>query len=273
MTRRPAGLILALAGVCASCAAPLLKLPSGPGDVVLDGPDAVQAATAACRPLSSISLEMGVSGSIGGHRVRGRLVAGLTKAGEVRLEGIAPFGQPLFILTNNPGSEAPGATLLLSRDNRVLRRGQFPAVLEAVAGIPLDEHLLFSVLTGCIPSASSGDMLFRGLGENWRLVAAGPDDVYLNRVREGPWRLVATVHKSTSAGWKAEYRDFAEGLPRSIRLISARNSSFDLQLTLSQVELNPALTADVFTIQIPPSANPITLEELKASGPLGTNGP
>jgi len=66
MTWRPAALILASSVVCLSCAAPLLKLPAGPGAPASDAQDAVTAATAACTPVSSISLEMSVSGSIAG---------------------------------------------------------------------------------------------------------------------------------------------------------------------------------------------------------------
>jgi hypothetical protein len=268
MTRRAAAHVAALSLVCASCGAPLLKLPPGPGAAV-DANDDILAATAACRPVSTISLEVSVAGSIGGNRARGRLVAGLTRAGEVRLEAVAPFGQPIFILTNEVGSAANGATLLLPRDNRVLERGQFAAVLEAVTGIPIDAQLLFAVVTGCIPSAPAGA---RALGEDWRLVAAGPDEVYLNRAGSGPWRLVATLHRSTDAGWRAEYRNFQDGLPRSIRLVGVRNGSFDVQLALSQVEVNIPLGPEVFRNQIPSSARPVSLDELKTSGPLGANG-
>jgi hypothetical protein len=200
--------------------------------------------------------------------VRGRLLAGLTRVGEVRLEAVAPVGQPVFILTNSLGFEAPGTTLLLPRDNRVLERGQFADVFEAVAGIPLDEHVLFYVVTGCTPAAPGP---FKGLGENWRLAGAGRDEVYLNRATGGPWRLVATVRKSAD-GWRAEYRDFQEGLPRGIRLVSARSGAFDLQLTLSQVEVNVPLGPEVFLTKRPAAATPITLDELKASGPFGANG-
>lgn len=274
MTWRPAALALTLSVVCASCAAPLLKLPAGPGAPAPDAQDAVAAATAACRPVSSLSLEMSVSGSIGGRRVRGRLLAGLTRVGEVRLEAVAPAGQPVFVLTNAFGFAQPGANLLLPRDNRVLQRGEFAAVLEAVTGIPLEAPFLFSVLTGCTPGAPLGG---NALGDDWRLVPVAPNgryEVYVHRGKDGSWQILAAVQRGDS-GWRAEYGNFEAGLPQIIRLVGARPASsraFDLQINLSQVELNPSLGPDVFTIQIPPSASPITLDELKVSGPLGTNG-
>jgi len=73
MTRRSAAPLLALSLVCAACGPPLLKLPSGPGVIASDGREVLDAATAACRPLSAVSLEIAVSGSIAGSRVRGRL--------------------------------------------------------------------------------------------------------------------------------------------------------------------------------------------------------
>jgi hypothetical protein len=269
MTRHAAALGLALSMVCAACAPSLLKLPSGPGVPAVDAMDVILAATAACQPVSAISLEMSVSGSIAGGRVRGRLLAGLTRVGAVRLEAVAPAGQPVFILTNGVGLVQPGATLLLPRDNRLLERGRFDEVLEAVTGIPLDAPLLFSVLTGCVPSATTGG---NALGDDWRVVTAGSFDVYVHREKEGSWRLAATQVRGAASGWRAEYGGFQDGLPRSIRLISLRARAFDLNIALSQVELNPTLGDDVFRIQIPASARPISLDELKQAGPLGANG-
>jgi hypothetical protein len=279
MTRRAAALALTLSMVCASCAPPLLKLPSGPGVAAPDANDAVIAATAACRPLTSISLEMAVSGSLDGRRIRGRLLAGLTRPGAVRLEAVAPAGQPVFVLTNGMGFVQSGANLLLPGDNRVLQRGQFDAVLEAVTGIPLDASTLFVVLTGCTPGpplgATAPGAPGTAIGEDWRLARAGnlgAYDIYVHREKAGPWRLVAMSTRRAADGWRVEFGAFQNDLPRSLRLISVPSGRFDLQIALSQVELNPSLGPDVFTIQVPASASPITLDELKTSGPLGTNG-
>lgn len=264
MTRQ-AALALALSIVCTSCGAPLLKLPSGPGAPASDGREAIDEATAACRRVSTITLEMSVAGSIAGKRARGRLIAGLARPASARLEAVAPFGQPVFILAAN----GDDASLLLPRDDRVLEHGHPDEVLEAVAGVPLDAPGLLAVVTGCasVPDASGA----RALGDDWRVVPAGADEVYVNREKAGPWRVVATRHHSAGAGWRAEYRSFRDGLPQTIRLISARAGAFDVQLELSQIDVNMPLAADVFRVQVPASASPISLDELKASGPLAAN--
>jgi hypothetical protein len=250
-----------------SCAAPLLKLPSGPGAPAPDGQQALEEATIACRHVSTITLEIAVSGSIGGRRTRGRLSAGLARPASARLEAVAPFGQPLFMFVAN----GDDATLLLPRDQRALEHARPDAVLEAIAGVPLDAPALLAVVTGC--AGAPDPARARALGETWRVAPDGSDEVYLHRDgAAGPWRLVATVHRAEGAGWRAEYRSFQSGLPQFIRLVSTRAGRFDLQLGLSQIDANTPLAADVFRLPIPASAAPISLDELKESGPLSANG-
>jgi hypothetical protein len=268
MRRGSAALACALALVCAGCGAARLTLPAGPGVPAPDAREVVTAATAACSPLSAVSMEMAVSGSIAGGRVRGRLLGGLTRDGGVRLEAVAPAGQPVFILATGAGSAQRSTTLVLPRDNRVLENGQFKAVLEAVTGIPIDAPVLFAVLTGCPPSAPADG---NALGDDWRLVRAGGYDVYVHRDKSARWRLAATVDRDTVSGWRVEYLDAQNDLPRTIRLVSTRPNGFDLQLTLSQVDVNPSLGAEVFRVRLPPTAAPITLDELKTEGPLAAN--
>jgi len=259
--------IAAAALVSASCAAPLTKLPSGPGAPAPDAREAIEEATSACRRVSTLTLEIAVRGSIGGRRARIRLSAGLARPASMRLEAVAPFGQPIFILVANEDA----ATLLLLRDQRVLEHGRPDAVLEAIAGVPLDASALRAVVTGC--AVAPDPARARALGETWRVAPDGADEVYLRR--EGtaaPWRLVATVHRASGAGWRAEYRDFETGLPRSIRLVSALAGRFDVQLTLSQLDVNTPLDANAFTVRIPRTAQPISLEELRQSGPFSANG-
>jgi len=261
--------LAATALICASCAPPLMKLPSGVGTPA-PNPDAFIQATAACRATSTITAEIGLAGSVAGRRLRAPLLAGLAAPDSARLEAIAPFGQPLFIFVARNGE----ATLLLPRDDRVLEGGRPEAVLEALAAVPLDASGLRETLTGCASSLDSGTA--RELGADWRVVADTGRDVYLHRESPGgPWRLVAAVHRQPGRPiWRAEYRDFQNGpsksLPRSVRLKTINTGRFDLRLTLSQVEVNMPLGSEVFEVRVPPSARPITLDELRDSGPLGS---
>ena len=261
--------VLLAALCCASCAPPLLKLPTGSGLPASDGTDVVRDAIKACQAVSTITAEIAASGSVGGQRLSVRLLAGLAAPASVRLEAIAPFGQPAFIFVARDND----ATLLLPRDRRVLEHGPPAAVLEAVAGVPLDAADLRIALTGCATVPRANDA--RQVGEDWRIVPDGRGEVYLHREsRTAPWHIVAAVHQGPGATpWRAEYRAFqrggaADGLPAIVRLTSLNNQQFDLRLTLSQVELNRPLEPDVFRIQSPPGTDPIALDELKRSGPL-----
>jgi hypothetical protein len=254
---------------CASCA-PLMKLPSGRGIPIADSAEALREATATCRAVSTMTAEIAVSGSVGGRGLRARLLAGLAAPASARLEAVAPFGQPLFIFAARDGD----ATLLLPRDDRALEHGRPEAVLEAIAAVPLDAEGLRVVLTGCAvaPDAADG----RQLGGDWRVVPDGQRDLYLHRdSRVAKWRLVAAVYRDANIPtWRAEYGHLETAappndLPRTVRLTSVSSNRFDLRLTLSQVEINEKLDDRVFTIQVPATATPITLPELRAAGPLG----
>ena len=267
--RGPAAVLL-VALISASCSAPLMKLPSGPATPAPDASAALTEATAACRTVSTITAEIAVSGSVGGRGLRARLSAGLASPASARLEAVAPFGQPLFIFV----ARGNDATLLLPRDGRVLEHGRPEAVLEVIAAVPLDAAALRVVLTGC---TSAPDLArARQVGDDWRVVPDGPREVYLHREARGaPWRMVAVVNREADVTtWRGEYRDFSSagpvnGLPRTVRLASVGSNRFDLRMTLSQVAINETLDAAAFTVQVPAGAVPITLVELRNSGPLG----
>ena len=249
--------------LCAACGARLMKLPAGPVAPATDGSTVVADATRACRAVSSITAEIACSGSIGGRRFRVRLTAGFAPPASARLEAAAPFGAPLFILV----ATGDDATLLLPHDGRVLEHGRPAAVLEALAGLPLDAAELRSALVGCPLSADVASA--KQMDDDWRLLGDGSNQSYFRRDRKASaWRLVATVHRpSSGAGWRAEYKDFENGLPRSVRFVGSAADSFDVRLSLSQVETNARLGPNVFQVQIPSDANPITLDELRRARP------
>src|SRR5260221_167647 len=115
----------------------------------------------------------------------------------------------------------------------------------------------------------------RRCGNDWRVATTTKgDELYLRRESgSAPWRLVAIIrHAAADAVWRAEYRELLNDLPRAIHLISVDagrpGAAFDLQLALTQIETNMTLSADVFTVRVPPSAVRMTLDELRQTGPL-----
>jgi hypothetical protein len=246
----------------ASCGAPLMKLPAGAGAAAADAADALAQATATCRGIRTLTAEVGASGKVDGQRFRVRLSTGVAAPGSVRLEAVAPFGPPIFILV---ADNDDATTLLLPRDARVLRHTRSAEVLDAVAGVPMSAADLRLVLTGCTAEMPRPEG--RALGDDWRVIAQGGGAaVYLHRAGGQPWQLVAALRPA----WRVDYRDHLNGLPRSIRITSTRapaSGSFDLTLALSQVETNVPLGADVFRVDVPSAAQPITLEELKRARP------
>ena len=91
-------LLLVLASVfAASCAA---RTPARPSGAETPSPDAVRhfdALTTHCAGLRTMTAELALSGHAGDQRLRGRVIAGLERGGSVRLEGVAPFGTPIFM--------------------------------------------------------------------------------------------------------------------------------------------------------------------------------
>lgn len=243
-----------------SCGAPLMKLPAGPGAPATDAADAFAQATSVCRGIRTLTAEVAASGNVGGQRFRVRLSAGVEAPASARLEAVAPFGAPFFIFvaTNDD------ATLFLPRDERVLEHGRPADVLDAVAGVPLSASDLHAVLTGCTPAVSQPEG--RALGADWRMITdADGDAIYLRR-DAAAWQLAAIVHRA----WRVDYRDQLNGLPRTLRITSVPrdgSASFDLTLALTQVETNIALDAEVFRVQVPRTAQSITLDELRHARP------
>lgn len=249
-----------------ACAPTLTKLPSGPGILAPDIAGVLLQALTSCQRVQSLTAEIGVTGSVGGQRIRARLVGGFTNS-SARLEAAAPFGAPLFIFV----ATGKDGTLLLPRDRRVVEHGEPADLLAAVAGVPLAPSDMVRTLTGCaIPDRLASPL---AIGDTWRTSAGtGGAKIYMHRDRPAaPWRLVTVFHAGDALrwSWRADYDDFHDGLPRVIRLVSADERRFNLQLTLSQLETNVQLKPDVFRVEIPSDAERISVEELKRSGALG----
>ena len=247
------------------CAPSRLTLPTGAGEPLSDPAPVFTEAIGHCGHLQSLTAEIGLSGRAGGERIRGRLIAGFAAPASVRLEAVAPFGPPVFILAASPRA----STLLLPRDERVLT-GEAPAdILEALAGLSLEPDELRRVLAGC---PRTGELAgARRIGEEWVVADERDGGTAYIRRRANVWRLAALRRPSLVA----EFSEWLDRQPGRLRLHPPEGHSgaaFDLLLRLSQVETNAPVPDEAFTVRVPEHAVPITLDELRQSGPMRDRG-
>jgi outer membrane biogenesis lipoprotein LolB len=249
-----------------ACAPKSLQLPGGTSTPLADPAPIVNEALAHCTHLQSLTLEISLSGKVGRTRLRGRLHAGFAAPSAIRLEAVAPFGAPFFILA---GSDAK-ATLLLSRDDRVLTDANPAAVVEALTGLDLSPADLRAWLAGC-PAAALDVRSARSYGPEWIALDTGPRRVAWLR-RTDRWRLVAVTDEALSV----EFADHEGVQPTRVRIrrgATDTSPGVDARLALSQVEVNVKLPSEAFAVNVPPTAAPITIEELRSSGPLRSKQP
>lgn len=240
-----------------ACGPARVRLPSGPGTPASDYVSAYTGARTACEAVKSLQAQLGLSGRAAGQRIRGRVHAGLIPEA-LRLEGVAPFGSPVFILV----AEGSRGTLLLLRDRRVLQNAPPEEILNALVGIRLAPDDLRALLSGCVKSAADPTD-GRAYGPDWLAVdLATGGTIYLRR-ETGVWRIVAGRY----GGLEIDYPAFQGGRPSQVAL---RGTDLDLRLSLDQVEVNGELPRDqLVAVKIPDGLSPLTLEELRRAGSLG----
>ncbi len=259
-------LAVALPAVLTGCATTRPRLPDGPGTPLPDFLPLFETAVADCGQVQHLDALLRLRGRGGGvglnSRVRVRV--GLSAPGSARLEGLAPFGAPVFFLVARPGE----ATLWLTREKRVLRDVPFADMLEGLVGVSLSPGALRSVLAGCLVEQPRPTTA-RTIGD-WIVVElTGGAVAYLRRV-DGDYRLTA----GRRDGFEIYYDQFVGGLAREVRVVSDSRGALDSEpatdvtVSLSQVDTNVAPPDSAFSIGIPPDVLPMTLQELRGAGPL-----
>ena len=234
-------------------------LPSGPGDPAPEAAGIWSTAAAGCRSVQTYSGELRVSGRVGsGSKFKATVLAGLTSSGEIRLEAPAPFGRAAFVLA---GTSARAT--LLSRDDRVLTASS-DKIIEALVGLPLAPRALMALLNGC---AGEGEAATESLRYADTLVVGTPSARLYLRQTAGTWRVVATE----MSGLLVEYLSNVGGWPADLRIASqpGRTPVIGLTVAIHQVEVNSTMPASTFSVAVPAAATPLSLEELRAAGPLG----
>ncbi len=243
-----------------ACGARRLALPTDPGVPFPDFAQVHAQLAEACRGVRTLTAELGLAGQAGTERLRGRVVAGFERPASMRLEGVAPFGPPAFILA----ARGNMAVLLLPRDDRVLKGERAEDMLGALTGVALAPADLQAILTGCVtadPKPTSGRLHQDG----WASIDLEGDARLFLRQQNGAWGIRAARRE----GWQIEYPAWMGRFPQSVRLQSDRPGlNVDLTATLSQVESNVDIEPAAFTVNVPPGAQSLTLDELRAAGPL-----
>lgn len=194
-------------------------------------------------------------------KVRGRIDAGFEAPARARLEAVAPFGKPVFVLV----ADGNRGTLVLPREDRVLREAAPDQIVEALAGVRLGPSALRTVVSGCgLAAGTPADG--RTFAGGWTAMSVGDGTLYL-RKNAGAWEVAAAV----SGPVTVMYADYAAGRPSTIHLRadSQDRPSADLTLRLSDVEINMPLDPRTFKVDLPAHGVPLTLEELRRAGPLG----
>jgi len=260
----PTGLVLA-ASVLAlgGCAA---RMPPRPTGETAPDPTAIEAftnATRACRGFKTLTAELALSGRAGGEKLGGRVHAGLESGGAVRLEGMAPFGPPVFILAGRNER----ATLLLPRDRRVLKETPVPEVLERLTGLALGADDLRLMVSGCLADNATPAEGRQWPG-GWQAVTLAPGRVAYLRPRQGQTVVVAADY----GPWRIDYTEHTGGYPRVVRVRPSGDTSTDVTARIGDLQVNVAIDPRAFVVEIPSDADPMTLDELRSVAPLVPKG-
>ena len=252
--------ILHFAFCITACGPRRVELPTDTGSPFPDFAKVHEQVSAACRGVRTLTAQLSLRGRAGGQRLSGRVIAGFERPASMRLEGLAPIGQPVFHLVAQGG----GGVLLLPRDNRVLRGQPAEAILDALIGVNLAPADLQAILTGCVVPNSmptAGRMHANG----WASIdLQGGAKLYLRRATS-QWEIRAAQRD----GWQLEYTTGQSRFPESVRLTSvSQKVPVDLTVAVADLEANVDLDAAAFRVDVPSDAKPLTLEELRDSGPL-----
>ena len=247
-----------------ACGSRRVALPTDTGSPFTDFAAVHKQVSTSCSGVRTLRAVLNLRGRVGGERLSGTVHAGFERPGSMRLEGIPPFGQPVFMLAAQGGS----AVLLLPRESRVLRGQPAEAILDALIGVNLAPADLQAILTGCVvpdPMPTGGQQHANG----WVSIdLRGGARLYLRRAparATSQWELRAARRN----GWQLEYTMGQSLFPESVRLTSdSQQVPVDLTTGISDVETNVPLDPAAFRIEVPPNAESLTLDELRQSGPL-----
>lgn len=233
--------------------------PSGLGAAAPDGAARWAAVVDACRNVRTYRARLGLSGTVANRHIPGfaSAVLGLavTSAGEIGLEARVS-GQLVFTMAGT----ADHARLFLVEDQRVV---DAPAdtIVDALIGVPIGPARLLAVLAGCVSTSDAMTEAAR-YGDVLRVVS-GDTTVFLED-RNGAW----AVRAGDAPGLQVDYQAVDSGRPSrlALRSIPGADPRVSIVLHVDDAEINRPLPASVFSVRVPDTATPMSIEELRASG-------
>jgi len=256
--RRPRLLVAALAVLFSSCTPKVFVPPAGPGEPFPDAARAWAEATRACRGASTYAATMHVHGRVGTESLSASITGLVTRADQISLSMPVMFGAPAFVL----GGTADAATLWLPRNKQTLN-ARADEILEALTGLKLGPRALLAVLTGCGGQADAvvSSARYGALGE----VSTDDGRLFLQN-RDARWR----VTRALTSGLIVEYSDIQGDWPQMVRVTTdaGHQPAVSLTIGLEQIDVNLPHEARDFVVRPNAGAQPITLDDLRAAGPL-----
>lgn len=252
--------LLMAAAATAACAARAFVRPVGPGEPAPDVAAAWDAARAACASVETVAGPLALSGRIGARRILGlastTLDVAIDRAARLALEARVA-GQVLFRL----GGTVDRATLWMREDNRVAT-GTAVELLDGLMGAGVTPGRLREILAGCPATSVVPD----GGQRHGRVVEASFDRVTVWLEPKGStW----TVRAWAFDDWEVTYDWYVRGAPERVTIESRAGviPAVSLTLALARLDRNVDIPAEAFTVVVPEGARPMTLDELRASGP------
>ncbi len=183
----------------------------------------------------------------------------------VRLEGIGPFGQPLFLYTFAEQQFA----LYLPQQQRLFTGGSTPEPFVHLLGLAIEPALLSYLLMGDIPLTTwpaSSPLTYVASEDVYYWEGSAPPSPWFYRVWLDPYRLLpvrlelATPPQQTQL--KVAYEDFQQldGLTLPYRMtITQPQTERKVVWRYTDVELNAEVAADLFQMRVPPGTERVEL--------------
>jgi hypothetical protein len=188
---------------------------------------------------------------------------------KVRLEGIGPFGQPLFVYTFAESRFA----LYLPQQQRVFTGGATPEPFVRLIGLALEPGLLPYVLVGDMPLTSwpaSGPLTYLANENLYYWEGMAPPSPWFYRVWLNPYGLLPVRLELAAPPQQTQlqvtYDDFQQlgGFTLPFRIAMTQpQSQQQVVWTYTDVELNEAVADSLFQMYVPPGTERVELTEGK----------